>query len=162
MGELLAAVGTAVGVRRMAVVDPFEFGCPEIVRVTVYVPDAAGTSTGFCCVELKLPGPTHAYVAPDTVGEAVSVTEDPAHTPDGSVLFDAATGGTDTLMSFVAAGSTMPGYPDSEMVGLPGAVYVNVAPWQPVPLQVAGDAPAPKDQAVVGGGLASCTPFRSA
>jgi hypothetical protein len=106
---LFPTVGTGGGAKTIVVVELDEFGWPEIVRVTVYVPDAAGMNTGFCCEDVKPFGPVHAYVAPATVGEAVSVTDEPAQTPEGSVLLEATTEGTETFMTTVAAGSAIPG-----------------------------------------------------
>ena len=54
---------------------------PFTVTVTLYVPVAATVALeieGFCADDVKLLGPVHAYVAPDTV-LAVKFKVDPAH-----------------------------------------------------------------------------------
>jgi len=132
------------------------------VRTTVYIPAAAVVAAGivgFWTVDVKPFGPVHAYVAPVIVGEAVSGRGDPAQT--GPPL-RATTGGTSTAKA-ARLGDAMPGYPDNEIVGLPGCVNVKAVPWQPDPVQDEGDAVGPNVQTVVAGGEGSCPmPWRSA
>ena len=81
-GPLLPAVGAEGLAFTVAAVVPAEDVQPLTVAVTLYVPVAdvvALEIVGFWSADVKLLGPVHAYVAPDTV-EAVKLKVEPAHT----------------------------------------------------------------------------------
>ena len=71
-GVFELAVGVAGKVFTTTTVVPATLAQPELVAVTLYVPDAATVGfamLGFCNVDVKPFGPVHEYVAPATVLE---------------------------------------------------------------------------------------------
>jgi hypothetical protein len=87
-GPVFEAVGVAGAVLTVTLVVPAaELQLPT-VTMTEYVPDIAVVAlaiVGFCCVEAKLFGPVHAYVAPATVGVVSEIVPPAQYGP----LFDA-------------------------------------------------------------------------
>src|ERR1044071_4029944 len=70
-GPPFDGVGVAAALLTTTFVEPASDVQPGAVTMTEYVPASAGVAlamVGFCCAEVKLFGPLHAYVAPATVG----------------------------------------------------------------------------------------------